>query len=72
MALTLCLAGCGGQAQKVYKDSLIEYAKHYGGVEYLACCDIDSERARIFCVQTRFKRFYTGYPICLPGKSRIL
>jgi myo-inositol 2-dehydrogenase/D-chiro-inositol 1-dehydrogenase len=57
--LRLCQVGCGEHARVAHGPSQARYAEERGGIERVACCDLDAERAKTYGRDFGFARHYT-------------
>ena len=58
--MKVCLVGCGSIAQSAHGPALQRLQKE-GLITLSACCDVDKERARSFCNQFGFGRYYDDH-----------
>lgn len=61
MKIKLCTIGCGGHSTDVHGPAQQKFATHHPDlVQLVACCDLDSTRARNYAQQFGFTRHYTA------------
>ena len=59
--IKFCMIGCGYLSVDQHGPSISEYIKRHGGVDFVACCDIDEEAAGSFKDKFNIPRMYTDY-----------
>lgn len=58
--MKVCLVGCGSIAQAAHGPALHRLQEE-GLITLSACCDVDKERAKAFCNQFGFRRYYDDH-----------
>lgn len=61
MGIRVAIIGCGYIAVACHGPACVRYAASHPGVELVACCDVDGERAERFRQEFGFARAYTDY-----------
>ena len=65
MSFKICLIGCGDLANSQHGPAILKYIEQNRDTDFIACCDIDENRARDFKDKFGLKRHYTDIHVML-------
>jgi predicted dehydrogenase len=61
MDLKIAIIGCGYMATDVHMPCVLKYQKEYGGIQVVACADIDLEKSKAFAEKYNIKNYFSDY-----------
>ena len=69
MPFKICVVGCGGHSSYTHGPAFKRYVRDFKETSLAACCDLDKDKAKKYCEEFGFRKYYTDVELMLDSEK---